>query len=617
MNRSAAIFIAVIALVVIGIIILVVAFTSKDAVGPEDGNGRIASGDGPGNGTSNGTGGSGDTSGNGGGASGPDEGPGENGGGNGGNGGNGAGNGGGETSPPVEVPEDIDPIDDPNAIGIRGTVVNAEGEPIEMATVMPFNFAKYEMEDSLTTMKDGRFFIPAAAGDVYYLRAYAHGYSDALVKAVSPQEAKLVLEKGGSISGKVTDAATQEPVTSYTIFLNRMPFNPTEMITGARPFSDVVQTILLPDQMKGCCMESITSDTGEYSVSGLSPGMYTIAVVAGEYKVTAKGDFMAGVITLGPGEEKTGVDIALEKAGIVKGTVIDDRTEVPVAGAVLTPVAGLCDFPPLFYDLTDVSVTTGPDGRFELYSSEEYREAVRVTHPDYGERVVQRSGKKGAGWTIRLGDMCTIKGKVYDYLRNLMPGGRVILIDKNAGPRGQMEFDVADSEGNYAFEGISPGLYVILRVADIAKGQFSMNDEDKIEIKAGEVVEYDIGLKGSTLTGVVYNRGKPAPGVMVFVVPVVKGEYRDGSDVFGSSDPDGRYVIGGIASGSYYVKIGSFFGFGRGDDEKGEEIFVPEDTVIEHDFKFNLGKLAWTVIEFHFHPAGREIRFRYGKARDL
>ena len=123
---------------------------------------------------------------------------------------------------------------------------------------------------------------------------------------------------GGSIAGTITDSVTNEP------------------IAGAKV-------------MAGCHGQNATTgEDGTYVIGGLAPGDYTVkAMKCGAYAMKAYPEPVH--VEDGP---VTGIDIALAPMGggsgegSISGTVYDDKTHEPIAGAKVT--AGSC----MKYDMT-------------------------------------------------------------------------------------------------------------------------------------------------------------------------------------------------------------------------------------------------------------------------
>jgi hypothetical protein len=134
--------------------------------------------------------------------------------------------------------------------------------------------------------------------------------SAALVALVAPVSAQA----GGSISGTLVDAATQEPIASEYV------------------------SAMSPTGQGG----AVSGSDGSYLIDGLPAGDYRLA--AGNWAEASYSEYVlvywpdaltypdATIVTVAAGEDVTGVDFELELGGVVTGTVTDAWT-----GAVVGP----------------------------------------------------------------------------------------------------------------------------------------------------------------------------------------------------------------------------------------------------------------------------------------
>lgn len=254
---------------------------------------------------------------------------------------------------------------------------------------------------SAVTDDSGAYRFPGLPPAGYYLRAEKAGYiarpsARQTRAAVAAGESKaagdLVLARQGVLMGTVTDG-DGEPM-------------------------DRVRVVAIPARRgsgrSGIQNQTMTDDRGQFRIPRLNAGRYKVVAVEQNpgiaTPVTATGersqvaaptyypgalDFeSAGTVTVGSGEERTGVDIRLQKtpavrvAGRVTGEM-DGRSPVPLS---LMQVGASTPWLPQGFGgaLTSLNTMAGPGGTFEFPS---------VTP---GEYVLQAHANGGANGSMKL-----------------------------------------------------------------------------------------------------------------------------------------------------------------------------------------------------------------------
>lgn len=116
-------------------------------------------------------------------------------------------------------------------VSLSGTVVNAQGEPINGATVIPLSKSRgmmppatgmFSTEDGAVKTVDGKFTLTHLDAGPESLKVTHPDYTFAIVKeinlAASPiPDVKVTLKRGGTVQGLVTDA-TGQPEPNVTLF---------------------------------------------------------------------------------------------------------------------------------------------------------------------------------------------------------------------------------------------------------------------------------------------------------------------------------------------------------------------------------------------------------------
>jgi large repetitive protein len=192
---------------------------------------------------------------------------------------------------------------------ITGIVYGSSGIPLSAASVY---VSGSEGSVHTTTDGNGHFLIGDGlpAGN-YTVGASKIGYIDTETKGVAVRAGletivDLYMNLSGKISGKVTDS-----VTNYTIFnINVI----ATLSNGSATFSGSGST-----DLAGNYEINMNLDTGTYNVSVLYPKGYIGKMISGV-------DVVAGSMT-------TGINLALDKSGIISGIVTTSPGGQPIASA--------------------------------------------------------------------------------------------------------------------------------------------------------------------------------------------------------------------------------------------------------------------------------------------
>jgi hypothetical protein len=155
---------------------------------------------------------------------------------------------------------------------------------------------------------EGEFVLSELEPGVYSVVATAPGYVPARRDGVQAgtQGLALTLERGTTLSGRVIDRESGAPVPAFTIV--------------ASPHAGS-----LPRSMARS--ESILSADGRFVIAGLAPATYIVRAAAHGYAPSRS------VRVQVQSETKNEIEIALMRGGRVHGTVVDEQTNMPIAGA--------------------------------------------------------------------------------------------------------------------------------------------------------------------------------------------------------------------------------------------------------------------------------------------
>ncbi len=379
--------------------------------------------------------------------------------------------------------------------------------------------------------------------------AVGSGSSTTLTLALIPQSV---------ISGKVTDAQ-DEPLRGVTISLL------LRMVIGSQIRNVPVRA-------------GQSDDLGDFRLANVAPGAYNVVAEPGSgarSTIVASSrplrTFYPGVasmsqatpIIVGPGEQRTGVDIRLLNGSThhIRGTLVglepsdhgsisirpldEEQVFVAFGGSNYKPDGSFefADIGPGTYVLTYVQV--GGD------TAKGARRVVDVGDRDVNDVVLPITSSAVISGILKVdGDTVTSKPVDFQKVRvNLDPADTLV------GPNARA---AVESDGRFAIRNIVPGRYVVhvdplpgAYLKSVRYGQTDVRGQvlDLTGVGSGEMeVVFRYGL--ATLTGTVQSEDGAHTSSRVVLVPAVLG--TDGKGVIlATSDPGGAFEIGDVPPGAY------------------------------------------------------------------
>ncbi|MDJ0770864.1 MAG: carboxypeptidase regulatory-like domain-containing protein [Ilumatobacter sp.] len=367
------------------------------------------------------------------------------------------------------------------------------------------------------------------------------------------------------------------------------------VITGI--VTDETGTPIAGANVDGCrfinnCMAwySTTTDAaGLYSLAGLRPGDYAVQAWAGsgfvtEYYDDAYNSFDALLVPAAAGTTTPGIDIELEVAGAIAGTVTD-TTGVPIAGVNVRACG----------PATCGSATTGVDGTYEVtglragadvvefrdFSGPYVREYYDDSPTSSGATdVIVAAGSTTPGIDAVLAVGGSIAGAVTD-----ATGTPIFNAYVNACPIGPGACAAAwtDSGGFYQIDGLAEGDYRVEfdKREDGFVGEYYDDTSDIASATAVPVVAgittsgIDATLEqGGGVTGTVTDsNGQPLATISVWVCDSTGAACRGSS-----TDASGSYTVTGLPPGDVTVRFSDWTGIHLGeyfDDASDEATATP------------------------------------------
>jgi len=389
------------------------------------------------------------------------------------------------------------------------------------------------------TASDGTYTIPGLSAGTYRVKvrndwdptgaAATSNYAvdEIVVILTAGQQATgidFALTMGGSISGTVTDA------------------------------SGPVSHLRIETHCENCDSwgEAMTSETGEYSITGLSTGTYRVGIRT-EWDSTTNYATEEQTVSVVEGQETAGVDFVLTTGGSISGTVTYNGD--PVAnmnvgvwcesteaagcggGGTMTDSDGTYTISGLMSGTYHVNVHSDASGTASgtNYASEEIIVTVTAGQPVTGVDFALTTGGSISGTVTASGTA----------VANL----RVECWMENGGGWGDAW---TASDGTYTITGLSTGTYHV----EIRASESDMNyasEEQVVSVTAGQDtsgVDFSLATGGSISGTVAYSDGSGASDIMVEAHKEM--EHGWGNTWTAS---DGTYTITGLTSGTYRVEI--------------------------------------------------------------
>ncbi len=330
----------------------------------------------------------------------------------------------------------------------------------------------------------------------------------------------FALTLGGTISGTVTDA------------------------------SGAVSHLRLEAHCENCDSwgEAMTSETGEYSITGLSTGTYRVGIHI-EWGSTTNYATEEQTVSVVEGQETTGVDFALATGGSISGTVTYNGVAVANTnvgawcestetagcggGGAMTESDGTYTISGLMSGTYHVDVHSGDSGT--NYASEEIIVTVTAGQAVTGVDFAMTTGGSISG-TVTASGTAVANIRVECWMENGAGWGDAW----------------TSSDGTFTITGLSTGTYhVQIRASDSDMNYAS--EEQVVSVTAGQEtsgVNFNLSTGGSISGTVTYSGGSGASDIMVEA-------HKEMEHGWGNAwtASDGTYTITGLTSGTYRVEI--------------------------------------------------------------
>lgn len=407
---------------------------------------------------------------------------------------------------------------------------------------------------------------------------YRFGKSVVLASGEDADDVDIKIVQGGVITGRVTDA-DGKPAIEERINLQVV---------------DQAGNVTNPAAASWNFQMSQTDDRGIYRIYGLSAGRYRVNVGSTEggftsrnrmyYPVTFYGNTSdaakASIVELQEGTEATNIDIRVGRATstfIASGRIVDAENGQPISGIRLMYGPAKPNQP--FYGYF-IGLPTSPRGEFRLEGLEPGRYGVAVaasfeaaahySDPVFFEvvdaNILNLEVKATRGQT--LSGVVVFEGS---RAKELQQNFGILRVSANVSSPANPGIPTSASaaiaaDGSFQLTGVRPGkarLFIGAMSSSALRGVTLLRAErggvdvtQNLEIQAGESIT-DLRIVASLGAGTIRGTirivgGELPPNVRLFI-----SIRREGAPMGGGAmvDARGRFLIGGLTSGTYEVLL--------------------------------------------------------------
>ncbi len=376
---------------------------------------------------------------------------------------------------------------------IGGTVRDAAGQPIEGAKITvvdAFNPDPLDPQGLLPTFggtgrgtaetgHDGRYVVENLSPGKKRVSAGADAFLPSrieeatVVESPTPTVLDFVLDRGKSISGRVTDPLGKP-------------------VEGAKVNASANQP-----EVSGFGSATTEAD-GAYRVERLADGAFNVSVRKPGFTVEYKKDVPSGT---------DGVDFSLRRNGGIAGSVTDFATGKPVRQFMVR----LSETVPSEVPANKAKAFTSDEGSFLLDEVRPGSFRVEVTAkgfaPGIVEDIVVNEGATTEGIRVALKEGGVVEGTVLDLAGSPIPRATVfarLILDEPVGggrmPVTSSSSATTDEDGRYRISGLLSDDYEIYASAPA----YSLSARERVRAEDGRVSRIDFRLSmGATLLVVV------------------------------------------------------------------------------------------------------------------
>jgi hypothetical protein len=357
-----------------------------------------------------------------------------------------------------------------------------------------------------------------------------------------------VMGLAGSISGTVTDSATHGALQGITVCAR----------TRGGEYADAC---------------ALTSSTGTYTISGLTPGEFVVEFSPGSGATAnyapqyynAKATFAeAAPVAVSSGATVGNINAALVEGGRISGKITDAVTKAALAGVNVCASEAL-------NEIGSRCTTTNSSGEYAISSLAPGRYRVRYSSAsgEYATQYYEGASTFSGAQVIAVANGVTVEG----LNAALLGGGKISGVVTSAASKAAIAgIDVCAGEacattnasGEYTLIGLGAGEYVVSFRGDGLnyQPQFYKEKSNPAEATKVSVAVHTTTpsinasmLTGGEIAGTVTNAASKAA---VAGVSVCASPHSGGADSeCATTNASGEYVIAGLPANSYTVAFGA------------------------------------------------------------
>jgi hypothetical protein len=298
--------------------------------------------------------------------------------------------------------------------------------------------------------------------------------------------------------------------------------------------------------------ETLTSVDGSYSIPIADPGS-TITASRQGFLSNSVGPF-----TVLPGEQLTGIDIALEQGGRVDGTVTNSEGGISGACVTASRTGGFGG-----------SACTNAAGHYTIRGLEDGNYTISFNHSQYHRQYYSGVTQPAAATPVSIVDAARVSGIDAELLPLPRLEGTVVAADTGELLSGLVQVQTTTggfvattsvTDGSFSTSVPPGGPYVVRASTSTASGylaEFYDGSQTRAGATTFTVAGSDVrsGINftldpGGRVSGTVSNADGPLAGVNVYAT-------APGVSSSGLTDASGSYEIRGLATGSYTIMFGA------------------------------------------------------------
>ncbi len=454
---------------------------------------------------------------------------------------------------------------------IAGRIVDDTGSPVAGARVRAQ--ARRSSLPPATSVEDGSFVLEGLEAGRFEVTAQAKGYAFARLDdvATGTTDLRVVLEREGSIAGRVTQGQTRRPLDEFEVAVT----TPEEM---AR------------QHLLSLRFNRFVSDTGAFRADNCPPGKrVVVARAAGLFPASAE------VVVL-PGQTVAVPDLVLGPGAVAHVTVVNAQGQ-PLQGAEVYPNG----WPGFQLRPDKGSIKTNAEGLATLENLVPGRNLFFVTHSDYVPSQFELDVQAGATLspTFTLQEGGVLEGVVTADGRPVADA-YVRLSYADADLPGFEHFHTetqTDAQGAYRITGLVSGDAL---VAVHAQNQKLRRN---VAVSRGQTSRADFNFEGGTasVTGTVrFSATEPLfeQTMMMLDVATPAGLVQYAAPL----DPDGRFAFDNVQAGeAELMAVGIDADGGR--RMKVAALTITPGSRISQDLDFGQGATVQGIVDIHSnHP---------------